>query len=396
MIYKLEDLKGKLTEKVEEVYQVFKDYFGEDRVDLQYEVPVESNIISFMPTTPNNEWDLTDFGIRQIQDSFSNCKADILVYWPQVVVTNENNKSIVIWDVYAKVIIDFTGKIPYEQHGFLLNRSRYNTVQFMSNYMHSHICSIPVNDFSQFQQPCLGTSTLVDTIATLKVEYDPLQWMLFCEEVNVCIGVESLRGVPYRHLEQVGNGRKITEYITQYSISYLSSSQNIRGYALKDLMTDFTHYYLKNGHLKLGFKNGEFVMDMTVYDYIIDISNCFIKFFNEEVSKRGIDSEKVFTSGILQQCAVKNRFFYTVDNPRATASIQQHVGKYICTFKGNRICLTIDDSEEGEQYITTVMAGKYAFFIIKCILKIINTRYEREFNKEREDGIYSRKKAVYI
>ena len=77
---------------VDEIYQQFIDYFGEDRVDLQRYSPNTIKVDSYHS---------------------SNCSATdyiIVVHWPVVTVANEFDNTIDIWDLYSATIIATNGK----------------------------------------------------------------------------------------------------------------------------------------------------------------------------------------------------------------------------------------------------------------------------------------------
>ena len=72
-------------QEVCDIYEVFKNFFGEPYVDIQ-------------------------------------AKADssyylIYVWWPHVTVTNEYDQSVSIQDLYAKIEINNEGRIPFEFSG---------------------------------------------------------------------------------------------------------------------------------------------------------------------------------------------------------------------------------------------------------------------------------------
>ena len=90
-----------MEDKINDVYEVFKDYYGEDRVDLQRE----------------------------------GTSAIILVYFPRVTVTNENNNSVDVTDLYIKTVVQSDGTI---FGNFGMTRGSYTLSQVKSGYIHSH------------------------------------------------------------------------------------------------------------------------------------------------------------------------------------------------------------------------------------------------------------------
>ena len=100
---------------INDIYQQFIDYFGEDKVDLQ---KYTSRAFKFEPYYGNEV---------HTGDNV------ILVHWPTVTVTNEYDESIEIWDLYAITVISPSGVLI---RGPLFNRSTYDNIQWQSDYAH--------------------------------------------------------------------------------------------------------------------------------------------------------------------------------------------------------------------------------------------------------------------
>lgn len=102
-------------ERPRRVYEIFCDYFGEDKVDMQGFKTLEQYIL-------NGGGSITFFsGIF------------LLVWFPEVTVTNENNRSVDIQDLYMKVPIGADGSMNGSP---TMNRATYPLDQFLSDYMH--------------------------------------------------------------------------------------------------------------------------------------------------------------------------------------------------------------------------------------------------------------------
>ena len=114
---------------IQEIKTIFEDYFGEDKVDLQ---------------------DSDDVDVK-----------NILVHFPSVIVTNENHKSEVIYDLFAKIQVHTSGRI---EGKFKLARTTYTKQQALSGYTHSHVPRSTL--LGDFAKPCLGSGPLNNTIFT--------------------------------------------------------------------------------------------------------------------------------------------------------------------------------------------------------------------------------------
>lgn len=400
MQYTINELYDRLLEKVNNVYDVFKGFFGECHVDLQSlspEVAIKHRIMHKMSVLGIKEvnleknnfdipFDITDMILEEIESSLSDKRFLIYVWWPSVTVTNENNKSIDIQDLYAKIEIGIDGRIPYENYGFLLNRATYTTEQFSSNYLHSHVRDIPKYNFAEFQEPCMGTGPIRETIGTLKNDYDKLMWMLFCQELSMYVTVESLKGVPYKHLEQVGSSQKLTNFI-----GYNLNEAGILSFTMSfptDVLKSFIKYYLEKGHLTLSYKNGNFTFGMPYHEYIIDISNSFIEYYNLCLASTKNKLSSLFLNKLLYNAKLIGNEFYGNTRNNVQGLFDMYEGKRVLTFKGKEIkTKIIGNVNEEDSHLVILIDHKVAMYILRNILRTINYRYTNEY--------YRRKKNYY-
>lgn len=386
MQYTLNELWNRVFADVLEVYDVFKNHFGEDFVDLQDGISREDfqsflSVRDILPDDGSIYHFAEEESVLNLRPYFADCYFHILVWWPNVTVTNENNKSVSIQDLYAKIPLSVDGGIPMECDGFLLNRSRYSLEQFYSDYMHSHVSRIPKSDLTEFQRPCLGTGPIIGTINALKTQPDIPCWMLFCEELSRYVTVESLTGHPYKYLERIGIGEQASGYVDfQNYSSYMLERlrQESHGFIDTSLLKTFALFYLSHGHLSLGFTNGRFVCGLSYYDYMIDVSNAFIDFYNQEFAMHFSSPDALFRSGALVHLTVANGKFQLLGRDCIYDNYRQYIGRYVCTFKGRRVTLQIDDSPTFEAELSTVLDCNIAMYILQNILKIINFRYENK------------------
>lgn len=394
MQYTINQLYDHLHEKVHSVYDVFKNFFGEENTDLQVNrMPnlLKRDIWYYLEAsgviTDNNgndydiEYEIPESLMPLLEERFSTEKATIYVWWKDVTVTNENDKSIDIQDLYAKIEVQLNGRIPYENKGFLLNRATYTEEQFLSDYLHSHVCNIPKSDFHIFQSPCLGTGPIENTIGTLRNECDETIWMLFCDELGMYVTVESLAGTPWKYLENVGK-KKLNEGYRGYDFTD-AESYKFKMYLGKDNLKNFIEYYLRHGHLTLCFNVDKFSCGMPYVDYIIDVSNAFIDFYNKNLtSLNNVDT--LYANKLLNEVIVANGKIYLPNNADVSPNIDRYQGKFVLNFKGKRILTSIIQNSKSDVHLTTVLEEGTAMYILKNILRTINFRYKNEHNKSRE------------
>ena len=404
MQYTVDEIYNLLFSKVNGIYDIFKGFFGKDRVDLQPFAPavLKKSIQGYLLNmdiiaSDDGKIELNDSTLDKVREYFSLRRADIYVWWPWVTVTNENDKSVDIQDLYAKVTVQLDGRIPYENHGFLLNRATYTQAQFIYGYVHSHVSNIPKNDFSVFQHPCLGTGPIGNTIGSLKNSNDEALWMLFCQELGMYVTVESLAGVPYNKLEGIGSDRNDPR-IEYYDYGITGCCTKFLNLFSREELKEFIGYYLSNGHLSLGFINGQFKCCMSLYDFIVYISNCFIDFYNESLNYKRETPGELYAQGLLKSVFVADDKFYTKGVQTYTPSYwESYQDKYVLTFKGMQIKTRIileNNPDEGQ--LTTILDNGVAMYILNNILRTINYRYRNERNHRNQSPSTACERVIYL
>lgn len=378
-----------IIEKPNILYGIFCDFFGEEFVDMQG-CPTLEEYINWA-SIDRTEESIMDTDIIVPGSLLSNIF--ILVRFPEVRVTNENDKFIDIWELYAKVSITFDGKIG--SNGFLLNRAEYDMFQFKNNYLHSHISSIPTYDFTSFQTPCLGRGPIRATITTLATEeFDELRWQLFCLELSKYVQVESLAGGPYIRMESLGKEtlKVISRTWTMQSENYIPKFRSLNGSNIKD----FVKWVLFRKKLKFDFSNGTYGIGMSFIDWIIFISNEFIEWYNLQHANRSItySYHDLLNDGLLFRGIINNSIIYSKSSNSNLENPSRYIGRRICKFKGNDVVLTIRDVNEANDNMSTFINIPLAEYIYKCILEIVNYEYGNNNTETQTSGV--RKEIIFV
>jgi hypothetical protein len=402
MQYTINQLRQEIFGKVYEVYDVFQNFFGEQFTDLQ-EVPEDDLIISSLsnwnvhPGDAEGTWLLNGRQLTSVKQQWGTLKPVIMVWWPEVTITNENDKSITIQDLYAKIQITLEGRIPYEVRSFMLCRTTFSEVQYISGYQHSHLPSF--RGIPGFEDPCLGTGPINNTVLELKNNCDSTEWMLFCQELSMYVTVESLRGGPYIRMETIGSKRQSSDY-TDFKLTSRSIREVIGSYWIPQdkreyfngIYSDFIPYYLEHGHLALNYKDGAFMVGMTYFDFIIDISNVFIDYYNRHGNREYIPNLESWH--ILNKVLAANNRFYSPD------FFEEHdfslfEGSSMFTFKGEMKHLHITHDSHHHVEVTLLMDPNVAMCILSNILKVINYRYRNEHSTKLGGSASTTYKTVY-
>lgn len=412
---KIEELYNSLMDKPLRVLGIFNDFFGEDKVDMQgywsldkfkswmnieplsTYIP-DGNIVSMNMNdwSMYKTWSITDLPGDQVKkvvnvltnttvkERIGNAKFNgifILVHFPHVRVTNEHDRFVDINHLWAKVKVSYNGTL---NGGFTLNRSEYTLLHIRSHYMHSHISSIPTGDFTKFQNPCTGRGPINGTISALNRDYDEDMWNMFCLELSKYVTVESVAGVPYNYLEKLGTNDMevgVDRFITYLSPSYYESV------ITPNKFREFVRYFISSKKLKFNYVNGSYSIGMSLIEFIVLISNEFIKWYNDQFNKEELTAKfaDLKRHGILRECIIDNGKIYYDRDRNNVNNYAQYIGKKVCVFKGREITVDITDiAEVRNENKSIILNTQTALYILNIILKVLNYRYGR--NKATHEG----------
>ena len=400
----IEKLYNTIMEKPLRILEIFNDFFGENRVDMQgywnldkFKAwiniePIQTYISENNSRLNREDWNtyktfaIVDLPSNHATNILSNITQHtidfivsnkfngiyILVHFPQVRVTNEHDRFVDITNLWAKVCICSNGSM---RGSFSLNRSSYPLLHFSSNYMHSHVSNIPTSDFTFFQIPCFGSGPIRDTMSSLNREFDVDLWNMFCLELSKYVTVESISGTPYNYLERLGS-RNMSTGIDRF-YTYTSNRINIIG---NDKFKEFVKYFINLKKLKFNYINGSYSIGMSLIEYIVLVSNSFITWYNDQYNKGELSYsfERLKSSNFLNECIIDNGKIYYKNNIENINSYIQYIGKRVCIFKGREIKLEITDATEiVNENKTIILNTQNALYILSTILKVLNYRYGR-------------------
>lgn len=388
------ELYNKVMEMPLKVLDIFNDFFGEAYVDMQGALSKEElkNWIFDLPQTDFEDV-LTDFSdpsnLYKLKGLIIPNRLFILIHFPHVRITNEHDRYVDITHLWVKVEINDNGTI----NQFTFNRSEYPVVQFVSNYLHSHVDYIPTHDFTCFRTPCMGNGPIRTTIYSLNKSFDENLWQLFCLELSKFVTVESISGIPYHYLEKIGldNYIKIEheDFPCINSINTATSSWSLV-FNREDLK-DFIQYFIQGNHLRFNYINGTYSIGMSSVEFFVLISNEFITWFNEQYNtkEKTVLFEQLKNADIVTECCVNNGKIYSIKprNYSLSANLNDYIGKKVCTFKGKDITLNITNIPEIEKNKSIMLNYKVSCFILQKILKVLNYRYGRNSAKSTETQV---------
>lgn len=363
------------TQIVEDIYSVFKDYYGEDRVDLQ----------PFVGNADNYKFNATP-------------TRSIIIYWPEVTVTNEYDESVVIWELWAKVNINNEGRLCSNP---FFNRTEYNKAQWNSDYAHSHLSGINKADITEWRTSCLGSGPLILTDAKLKgstcdafnpetqaMEYtdfgamrcyeDLDLWQLFAWELDKYVHVESISGVPYRKMANIGLPARGNNIKYANPCTFITELQKLPYWSL---VRNFLIYVIQSKFFKFNFKDSKFNIGMSETELILGLSNLFIEYYNSNYAVQCKYPKDNLYKEFLKKAYLNNNKIYILDtSTRFTNNdnmpIMAYNGDPVFKFKGKDVLFKVRDAtSDDELQFLVVLDPKITGYITYKILRFINSKY---------------------
>lgn len=327
----------------------------------------------------NEDLNLTDdeislvesFILDEIKEYFQ-CR--ITIHFPEVKITNDNNKSIIIKDMFARFKIKQNGTL-IEDVTFC--KSTYDDAQWNSNYMHSHIPSVSYSYINNFEHCCLGRGPLSKTIPSLYLEENLNLWSLFCYELDNYLQVESLVGGPYKYLERVKEKSLVNLY---YNIFYQNYTINNKDYL--NCILDFVKYLISNNLIKFLFNNNTYNIKNSLLNNHIYISNEFIKFFNKNFKDK-INVNDLFNDNILYYGKIElDKIYYDVIQEHN----QRNNNQFMFNFKNKKVYLKIERNKNNNienNYSVLLNINLINKILYQIIILINNGKYYKatDFSK---------------
>lgn len=407
------------------ILEIFKDFYGEERVDL-YGTITEEEFILYLDNTPMADIIRNFTGLEaaplnyseyyrkypnpEILSSFANDKVTtitsnmeyikylpyilpfvtpsqsdnfgILVHFPKVRVENEYGKGVDVEDYWILTPINIEG---VGSGWFFMQRSTYELSHMQSDYMHSHVNGIDFEDIQSFRSVCTGTGPINRTMSSLAVSFDESLWQLYCLELERFIKTESISGGPYRRLENIG---KTSEDLKISKFTFSRNSTPSRGYFNHKLFAEFTQYLCKSNVLKFKFVNGCYGLAHSFIDTVLIISNSFIEWYNAKYAKDpSLESSRILMrEGVISNALISdNAIYFKSDNDRPIEYYTELEGEELFTFKGKPVRLVIKNIDNSIKNTSTILALQHIEFIVRLILTLLNCDYGN--SKKTNSGI---------
>lgn len=301
----------------------------------------------------------------------------LYIRFPKVTVTNEDDKSVDIDELYVLVPINGDGTLRRE---FSMVRSSYPIIQWLSRYSHSHLPSLNTSRVPHFAYPCLGNGPLAPTQDNLRGVFNIDMWGLFAFELEKYVTQESLLGGPYIKLESIGKSNEATEIKLYYRDALGFLCDNID-------FNDFLKSYCSHTNLNISYKEGQYDLGITDVNFVISLSDYFIKWYNNKVAEGVYYTTLInlIDNNVLNKVIIDGNKVYSNAIIRNIDSIQSLEGTHLTRstnsdedfiFKGKPVKLHIDGNLniKSKNYTLLLNTGICSYMLTK-ILEVINNKY---------------------
>jgi len=159
-------------------------------------------------TNPNTIFDIAKevFGESRVDMKIVDEKTfDLVVYFPEITITNSEGTLHDIKDLYVRFNINIdVHRSAYSCIDLFGRRATISDYEFRSDYGHSHFSGRGLSSYSRF---CLGSSEYAMIINSMKFSLKEEDWFLLFFSLENYVSWESLEGGPYRRIREISLGR---------------------------------------------------------------------------------------------------------------------------------------------------------------------------------------------
>ena len=252
---------------------------------------------------------------------------DLLVYWDKVTVKNENDETIEITDLYAKITLSNSHLLLESPK---LMRTSFSQQQWDAGYIHSHVRT---GNYS-WANPCLGRGALRSTITTLRSrEGDYDMWALFALELDRYVHIESLKGGPHIKMSAVIDDSE--ELTTDYMFDAIYDSSDSL------LCKAYETFIMGMPALKLSVSDLNIRPAYSYVEFNVMVTNTLIDFYNRYGYYSWVRG--VLVSGRVVDAA---HIAYKTNRKYDSRTFDPKSPQYLLTFKGESKYLNVFGAEK--------------------------------------------------
>ena len=402
------------TEIQNDIYDIVKGYYGEKFVDMQHykawslgdALMCEATINGhYMSEYCNTEY--VDTALARLYDNGSSTtlqfdNAIILIWFPEVTITNERNKSRLLKDIYVKLTVSPTGSLVGVME---MARSTLSMEEYVSGYAHSHLRNID----TVFRPPCFGNGPIVFTMGNLNSASSEDKWMLLCREIELYVGTESISGVPYHRMSNIGGADMDSRVFSgAYPTAWYhgcpdflhDSNPELKALTIF-LVKKFLFHYMTSGKYGITFSNGQYKITDSISELNQEMTKDYVKWLEKAFRyKTKAEDEAHVPFGTFNEIYYRNSWpivdgVLTNDGKlrygkyRMTDTLS---GMYICDFKDSEIRINVTGAES---IYHNILNPLITFIFINAVDRILNIYYngKGEDSREKINGLVG--KIVY-
>ena len=402
------------TEIQNDIYDIVKGYYGEKFVDMQHykawslgdalmcEATIDGHYIAEYRNT-----EYIDTALARLYDNGSSTtlqfdNAIILIWFPEVTITNERNKSRLLKDIYVKLTVSPTGSLVGVME---MARSTLSMEEYVSGYAHSHLRNID----TVFRPPCFGNGPIVFTMGNLNSASSEDKWMLLCREIELYVGTESISGVPYHRMSNIcGADMDSRVFSGAYPTAWYhgcpdflhDSNPELKALTIF-LVKKFLFHYMTSGKYGITFSNGQYKITDSISELNQEMTKDYVKWLEKAFRyKTKAEDEAHVPFGTFNEIYYRNSWpivdgVLTNDGKlrygkyRMTDTLS---GMYICDFKDSEIRINVTGAES---IYHNILNPLITFIFINAVDRILNIYYngKGEDSREKINGLVG--KIVY-
>lgn len=301
------------------------------------------------------------FGEENVQGTIDDTGMTAVVLFPETEVTNERGDSLTLKNLFVWIHVEKDGRIGHMDIRMTTNMRTEALIK--AGYVHSH-CSARGTVPGEWGTFCLGSGPAGTVKRELEYEASRELWEMFCMELNRCIEVESLDGIPYREIAAVllengkGETKKTCGIMSLYYPKRLRKAPMSR--EAKDFISkEVIPYALASGKLRYCTRKGRIGL-MNSYAELAEL-------YSEPARKKknGKIAAECCVDGIVEGNAVKYFRIGGIDEENKKEQIfreaSRHEGECCLVFKGKEYLYTIEKNKE------TAEAGTELFLLPQCL-----------------------------
>lgn len=303
-----------------------------------------------------------------------NLTKEFIVYYPEIIITNSNKESHVITDLYVKFSFDYFGRL---YHSFKINRGSYSDQEWYSNYKHSHTHGSFPEVICSFSTPCLGEGPINSTIAVLQnatlETFSELEIVQFLILIDDFLKWESLEGVPYKHIRDIGNSGSHTIVPNRSPTELMHYERRVLEHIVKE--TDFLEHIKEHTFLIPTVKDGT-----PKYSILFDeweLQKILFSYYQETINLFG----DILTNLLMYKDSL-NRVYYKRRTEGNSRPIERYEGQTLFNFKGRDVKLKIHKTITKEVEDFCIINPEILYYLINRLEMLINlNNAENSFSK---------------